>query len=445
MTKNEYMEKLNKALSGFDSEIRDEIVNDYEEHFEIGKAEGKTDDEIAEELGSIEDLVNELNSFAGTDKANGKKSNDSFFNGQDIEKGIDDLLKGFAGFLGSMAATMTKGADKVSGEAGNVAKDIAHNVGTMADKVADKSTTIAGIVAEKSSEFAKEVAESFKTNRGPVSEKEVDEETKEEPAYDPESVSEKYPCPEEVKNIIVETDCGDVIVKPSDDGDFKFDYQNNGTPNQQLAYKFDWSQNGDTIRVACKKQRGVTSFFNSLSCPDITVTILVPDGLEKLDVYTASGDVQVEGIDTETVKINTVSGDSNIAGITNGYVSAVSVSGDIAVVSVRSTAILAKSVSGDVTVEGAAGSLNVGTTSGDVDAKISGAKEIISNAVSGDANLVILGATGFRANIKTVSGDLSLTCNDECCKHIKSGTYTLGDGSVSVNASSVSGCVKVMA
>lgn len=444
MTKNEYMEKLNEALSGFDSEIRDEIVADYEEHFEAGQANGKTDDEIAEELGSIEDLVNELNSFTGKDKTAETNTNESFINAEKIEKGIDDLLKGFAGFLGTVAATMTKGADKVSGEAGNVAKDFAQGVGSMAEKVADKSSSIANVVVEKSTGFAKDVADSYRTNRGPVPEKET-KEKEEDVAYDPETVTEKYPCSEEVKNVIVETDCGDVVVKRSEDGDFKFDYQNNGTPNQQIAYQFDWAQNGDTIRVVCKKRRGVTNFFSSMSCPDITITVCIPEGLEKLDVYTASGDVQVEGIDTETVKVNTVSGDSNIAGITNGYVSAVSVSGDITAVSLNSTAILTKSVSGDVTVEGTTGSLNAGTTSGDIDAKIAGAKEIISSSVSGDANYEIVGASGFRANLKTVSGDLSLNCNGESCKHIKSGTYTLGDGSVSVNATSVSGCVKVIA
>ena len=51
MSKQEYMSKLIEALSGFDKEIREEIINDYEDHFVNGLRSGKSEDEIAELTG----------------------------------------------------------------------------------------------------------------------------------------------------------------------------------------------------------------------------------------------------------------------------------------------------------------------------------------------------------------------------------------------------------
>lgn len=446
MTKMEYMDKLKEALSVFDAEISEEIISDYEEHFEFGQANGKSDEEIIKELGNIDDLVSELKNLTGAEETKETKEKFDFsFDTKEIEKGLDDVIKGFAGFLGSMAATLTKGAGKFSGEAENVAKDFAQSMGNVAEKVAGKSSEFANVVVEKSTAFAKEVADNYKATRGEAPVSEEAETEKEAPEYDSENVSEKYPCSEECKKIIIETDCGDVVVKKSDDNDFNFAYRNDGTPNQQLAYKFDWAQNGDTIKATVKKRPGATNFFQSLSCPEITLTVCIPEGLEKLDVFTASGDVKVEGIDTESVKINTVSGDITAVGINNGFTAATTVSGDASIVNVNTTAVNIKSVSGDATLEGVAGSINIGTTSGDIEVNVFDAKEVTTCTVSGDSEINLGNAGGFRANLKSASGDLSIRYKDESCKYIKSGVYTLGDGSCQVAASSVSGDVKVNA
>ena len=60
MKKEEYMGALQSALAGFDEELVQEIVNDYEERFRVGLEKGKTEEQVISELGSIKDLVNEL-------------------------------------------------------------------------------------------------------------------------------------------------------------------------------------------------------------------------------------------------------------------------------------------------------------------------------------------------------------------------------------------------
>lgn len=58
MTKSEFLSRLQRAISQLSAQEQMDIINDYEEHFRIGLEEGKTEGEIAEQLGSPEELGN---------------------------------------------------------------------------------------------------------------------------------------------------------------------------------------------------------------------------------------------------------------------------------------------------------------------------------------------------------------------------------------------------
>ena len=60
MTKTEYLNALRAKLESFNMELQQEITEDYEQHFAEGLAAGKSEAEIIEELGSIEDMIQEL-------------------------------------------------------------------------------------------------------------------------------------------------------------------------------------------------------------------------------------------------------------------------------------------------------------------------------------------------------------------------------------------------
>ena len=51
MTKSQFMNTLKANLTGFSTKEIEEILYDYEEHFNIGLSSGKTEEEIIEELG----------------------------------------------------------------------------------------------------------------------------------------------------------------------------------------------------------------------------------------------------------------------------------------------------------------------------------------------------------------------------------------------------------
>lgn len=63
MTRKEYMDLLSRALENVEPEVARDIMEDYEAHFERAKESGRSDEEVIDELGSIEEFTEELNAF----------------------------------------------------------------------------------------------------------------------------------------------------------------------------------------------------------------------------------------------------------------------------------------------------------------------------------------------------------------------------------------------
>jgi uncharacterized membrane protein len=60
MNKNEFLNKLDKSLNNLPYEERKDIIEDFQEHFEIGKTENKSDKEIVSALGSPNQIAKEI-------------------------------------------------------------------------------------------------------------------------------------------------------------------------------------------------------------------------------------------------------------------------------------------------------------------------------------------------------------------------------------------------
>lgn len=71
MNREQFLTQLSEHLSTLPRNERDDILNDYNEYFEDGLLEGKSESEIAENLGSPEWIAKELNisnTFAKVDR-----------------------------------------------------------------------------------------------------------------------------------------------------------------------------------------------------------------------------------------------------------------------------------------------------------------------------------------------------------------------------------------
>lgn len=60
MNKKEFMDSLSKYLRGIPGEDEQDIINDFDEHFEMGKKEGRDEEEMAKSLGDPKALANQL-------------------------------------------------------------------------------------------------------------------------------------------------------------------------------------------------------------------------------------------------------------------------------------------------------------------------------------------------------------------------------------------------
>ena len=60
MTKKQFLAGLNESLKRLPAEERQDILRDFEEHFELGVSEGKTEEEICQALGSPQQIGKEL-------------------------------------------------------------------------------------------------------------------------------------------------------------------------------------------------------------------------------------------------------------------------------------------------------------------------------------------------------------------------------------------------
>ena len=77
MTKDEYMKKLRSALSEYSESVRDEIISDYEEHFDEGHRAGKSDEEIMHDLGDIDEMTANLDEEKESSRRDGGKKTSS--------------------------------------------------------------------------------------------------------------------------------------------------------------------------------------------------------------------------------------------------------------------------------------------------------------------------------------------------------------------------------
>jgi len=60
MNKKDFINKLSSCLGGIPVEERQDVINDFEEHFKEAMAEGRTEEEIADSLGDPKALANQF-------------------------------------------------------------------------------------------------------------------------------------------------------------------------------------------------------------------------------------------------------------------------------------------------------------------------------------------------------------------------------------------------
>lgn len=97
MNKRDYLDLLRYYLRDLPPVVVDDIVYDYEEHFSAGIENGKTEEQIADELGSPDDIAKE---YLGSDVY--KKRRKYTEEKTEVETGDTDYLKWILIALGAI-------------------------------------------------------------------------------------------------------------------------------------------------------------------------------------------------------------------------------------------------------------------------------------------------------------------------------------------------------
>ncbi len=460
MRKEEYMKQLREALNAFDAELAQEITADYEERFRVGMAVGKSEEEVIRELGSVEELIEELSelqrepqNYSAKPEADEKKAED----GAEENRGSKE--KDFTGNLNEMLESIGKIVNMAMKEAGEALDFASVEISNQFDKAKKKYRRY----RDKKEDMNVDIDISF----------DMDEKDN----FQEPNVEQTRRSDENCKRIVVDADIANVNITASEDATAEVScyFYSRKT---SLLYPFYSYQEGDTFYVGVKRAQGETQksgFFQVNATPSIEIELTVPAQVELLEVRSLNGDIGIDGIQNDTVKIkttrgdvtlsdmygkkltvDTASGDCEFSGSSMEMASFRSASGDIVTSDCKVEDFTCVSnAGGDITVEDCTmGRLGCVSTSGDVDVTHCKTEKLLSvlntngdttvddcmaetlNLVSKNGDIEVSGCSGGTMNLMASNGDID--CTDT---RFKSGSCRSQNGEV--NLESVSGNIKV--
>ena len=392
MKREEYMGALKSALTGFDEELVQEIISDYEERFRIGAEKGKTEEQVVAELGNIKDLVDELSEMqqgvSGADKSTAESTyteeKEGTYSGQ---SGTYYQDKSFTETFDSAMKKFGKVFDKVMKEAGRVIEDAAEKI-----------------------EFHFEEAKRNHYNNGDYS---FTYESSERDENGEPNVEQSGEGMAETRRVVVDAILADVTLRSTQDATPKAvcHYYSHKTA---MMYPFYTRQEGDTFYVGVRRNQDTekkSGFFQINMSPSIEIEVFLPAGVVLVEGGSTSGDFELDELSPAELMLHTKSGDINAHHLVCDRITMDTMSGDI---NLRNT--IAKNTSlgtksGDCNVEYLEGvdgvaNLNIGTASGDASVKNVQAVNAELSTASGDIDAVDCSGEFLEAG--TASGDISV-------------------------------------
>jgi len=218
-----------------------------------------------------------------------------------------------------------------------------------------------------------------------------------------------------VKRICIEWVDGTVDVRAAQQDTITFSETN----GEKLCMVYSFK--GDTLVIRYSKESlklGIT-----IKTPDKHLTVHVPQDwiADEIEISAVSADITVDLPEVRETEIESVSGDISVRYETSGEISLTT-------------------VSGQSSFEGICKELECSSVSGECNVKLlSSAKEIRMESISGDLTVELLQQYGFTAQLDSVSGHI----RSEFSTTVSGSTHRFGDGSIKVEAETVSGNIHI--
>jgi DUF4097 and DUF4098 domain-containing protein YvlB len=461
MNRTEYLSALKKALKDTDESIMEEIVSDYEEHFHAGMENGKSEEQICEDLGAIDDLVEEIKEVYNADKKEENKEDKKSYEDQTNSK--NNKFKGWHSGIyyvdGERIGNAINNAMDSAGEA--ISKIDVNEIGRTLKSTMDQAASSINNFADNHLKnqdagpfvFNRRNVEGYKEN---VSKSYDDSQEPEEASINNESDNVKTDVEftnyvqtdtenitresesksneaeagisgksseesaskpdvfEDINkkkadlglNLMIDGKCADITVQKSFNGKINIRYENNGNERQRQMYEFYSYKEGNTVYAGIRKI-GKAVFLLNFKLYSININVEIPDHMSNVNIKTASGDIKISNVNSDRITAAAASGDVFIDRVYSTDLQIKGFSGDIRLDDVNSIQLNAGTMSGGVTANNIeARFISLKSTSGDVAARNIITDTIDNSSLSGSLDIVNLKAG--ECKIRSTSGDINV-------------------------------------
>ncbi len=417
MTKQEYIKELKHGLSRYPQDFQNDILDAFEEHFAAGLASGQTEEQVMDNLGTIDEVLTNI-----------KEMEDTPVNLVDMKK------------QQKQESTKETKETRTYSDSDQLNKDLNDLGRIIKDTVKNVSSTL---------------KDSFKDYK-----------------YTDQDESELIAVenPETVKNLTISTKNAAVDIDIEEGDQLAYSFQNgksifsvnadqllSGVSDNTLVFEVSNPTGGNigfqsaslTVYLPAKlNDIKISSTSGDLDVSDVKFGSLVYsasssdisfDSVESdsITLKTLSGDIDLEKVDSDSISLSTRSGDVEINKVT-GTLKIDCTSGDIMIDKHSGGDLFAKSVSGDIEADTDASVINIQAISGDVELESAGeVEEINLDSKSGDIACT-LDDDNYTADIYSLSGDI-LNHTGNKVQRINKHEVQIGEGTGKVQIKSLSG------
>lgn len=490
MTRAEYMEELAQALKAYDEDFALDIIGDYRRHFDEAAADGRSEESVCEELGSVEDFIRDI-------PEEFKKNSDEKASGRtDSSSETSDYKDDFGKLAGDLGKLVNE-AGKMAGKAGIAAGKAAIKAAKSADSAISRlSEVISDKFSEVMSDISNDMTENAADDNTADSSNEGAEHTCDRAAQFDNVEVEEYADidfnKDNISNNVNNNNNSNVINRDINNSNTINSNVNDSNMNAGTAGAYAGNTALDIVNplMVCSytglrglkmsvvepnvelvqadtaaitiilsrpltkkekmymnpiisvedgilkvkqenKNKAFSFIYNPVNEP-LTYFVTVPARFEKLNVSTVSGGIYIQSdIKAESCRLSTVSGGIYVDGdITAEECRLSTVSGSIKVQhDIHADKLKLNTVSGQIRTAAQlyAEEQEFSSVSGSVNAVVAG-ESFSAETVSGSVNVSVIGACSGKVN--TVSGGIAISL--------------LSDIGIDIKCSGMSGSLKLM-
>ena len=496
MTRVEYMEKLAKELKAYDEDFAMDIMEDYRRHFDEAASDGRSEESVCEELGSVEDFIkdipeefkksaagNESNTNCNADSSannigktegtytysndtasmetESQDADDDDMDNTENEQTKDNDFTDDFGRIASEFGRFVNAASKVAGKAAKKAvKGADEALSKLGEVINDKLNGRDGSNVDFHFSFGDDEEDDYEN----ANDASYDYNDCANPQYDGMNSTENtftegvrpisYTG---IENLKMELVYASVEIRQGASQETQLAMSRPLTPKEKLYTNITVSVEDGTL-VVKQENKANTPFKVNINDP-LIFYVTLPESFDKVKVSTVSGGITITdgSIRVRKYNLTTVSGCIRVmAPVFADKIELSSVSGSIKVDERLSAGtVKLHSVSGSIKGIIFGEDFEADTVSGSIKLGIASACKGKLNTVSGSMNIRLMDDIGLDIKSSAMSGSMKLITD----KHVEwnkgekntvhfgfnnsSRSAFFGDGGVKLTTSSVSGSIKV--